>query len=536
VTTSTDAGDSYDALPYPSFPFAITHPDRLHVLAALAGLDPPGVERARVLELGCAAGGNLIPIAADLPGTRCVGVDASRRQIDEGRALVASLGLTNCELLQGDIAALGPELGEFDYVVCHGVYSWVPRPVQDAILGLCGRALSPGGVAYVSYNTYPGWRMRMMIRDMMRYHARQFDDPKVAVAQARRLLDYLAKNVSADRGAYTILLNQELGVLRKQSDAYLYHEHLEAQNEPLYFHQFVERAEAAGLAFLGEATLGETRSTLFPELADDVGRGSAAAVQAEQYRDFVLNRLFRTSLLCRRDRPTSAAPTPDAVTRFLIASRAEKRDAASPPVEGEPEAPPGTPPGPEYVTLAGKLVRVHLPLVEALFDALSARWPRAATFDELVGDVQARAGEEAGDPATLRARVAEQVLALFADDHLELRPRQLSVAAEVSARPRASRLARALAQAQAASGVVVTNQRHEPHELDRYERELVRAADGERDLGALADVLVDAVGAGRLEVTRDGEPVTDRATLREVFDKALPVKLRALLRRSLLVA
>lgn len=527
---TTSAGDSYDALPYPSYPFAITHPDRLHVLASLAGVDPPPVERARVLELGCAAGGNLLPIAVDLPGTRCVGIDASKRQVDEGRALVSSLGLTNCELLQGDIAALGPELGEFDYIVCHGVYSWVPRHVQDAILGLCGRALSPGGVAYVSYNTYPGWRMRSMIRDMMRYHARQFDDPQVAVGQARRLLDYLTKNVSADRGAYTVILNQELGILRKQSDAYLYHEHLEANNEPLYFHQFVERAEAAGLAFFGEATTGETRPTLFPNLGDDTARGSPAAVQADQYRDFVLNRLFRTTLLCRRDRRLGGSPVPEDVTRFLVATRVERREGA--PAEGEVELPPDTPPGPEYVTLAGKVVRVHAPIVVAALDLLSARWPRALTFDELAAEVQARAGEEAGDPATLRARLAEQALELFADDHLELRPRQLPVAAEVSARPRAHPLARR----QAEDGLIVTNARHEPHELDRYERELVRAADGQRDLGALADVLVEAVGAGRLEVTRDGEPITDAKTLHDVFEKAIPVKLRALLRRSLLVA
>lgn len=521
----TTAGDSYDALPYPSYPFALTHPARLHVLGALAGLTPAPLEGARVLELGCAAGGNLIPLAVDFPRARCLGVDASRRQIDEGRAAVAALGLDNCELVQGDIAELGPELGTFDYVVCHGVYSWVPPRVQEAILGLCARQLAPDGVAYVSYNTFPGWRMRSMIRDMMRYHARQFDEPATAVAQGRRLLDYLARNAADVRGAYAALLEHELTLLRKQSDAYLFHEHLEATNEPLYFHQFVERVEAAGLAYLGEASPGETRRTLFPELADDVGRGAPAAVQVEQYRDFVINRSFRTSLLVRRDRPLRAAPTPEDVTRFLVAARAERRA----PREDDPPPPPDTPPGPEVMTLAGKVVRVHVPLVVAALDALDAAWPRALAWDEL--EAAAAPGDEGGDPGTRRARLAEQVLELFADDHLELRPCQPAVAPRVGDRPRAHRLARHHAEA----GLVVTNARHEPHELDRLERELVRACDGARDHAALAAALVEAAAAGRLEVTKDGAPMTDPGELREVFERVLPGKLRGLWRRSLLV-
>ncbi|MCO5166335.1 MAG: class I SAM-dependent methyltransferase [Planctomycetes bacterium] len=525
----TTAGDSYDALPYPSYPFALTHPDRLHVLASLAGLSPAPVERARVLEVGCAAGGNLIPIAVDLPGARCVGVDASRRQVDEGRAVVAALGLENCELLHGDIAELGPGLGTFDYVVCHGVYSWVPRHVQDAILGLCGRQLAPDGVAYVSYNTFPGWRMRSMIRDMMRYHARQFDEPRTAVAQARRLLDYLAKNAADARGPYAALLEHELSLLRRQSDAYLFHEHLEATNEPLYLHQFVERAEAAGLAYLGEASLGETRRTLSPELADDVGRGSPAAVQVEQYRDFVINRSFRTSMLVRADRPLRAVAAPEDVTRFLVAARAERRA----PREDDPPAPPDTPPGPEFMTLAGKVVRVHLPLVVAALEALDAAWPRALAWDELEAATArgVEGGDEGGDPTTLRARLTEQVLELFADDHLELRPRQPAVAERVTERPRGHPLARLHAEA----GLVVTNARHEPHELDRLERELLRACDGARDHAALAAALVEAAQAERLEVTKDGAPMTDPAELGEVFERVLPGKLRGLWRRSLLV-
>src|SRR5690606_17783166 len=155
-----------------------------------------------------------------------------------------------------------------------------------------------------------------------------------------------------------------------------------------------------------EATLGETRMTLYPNLADDVGRGAPAAIQAEQYRDFVLNRSFRTSILCRADRPLRPAPAPRDVTGFRVAARIERRE----PKPDDPPPPEGTPPGPEFVTLGGQLVRVHDPLPIAIFEALDARWPRGMSFDELLAEVRARAGGGAGGPDTLPERLAEELL------------------------------------------------------------------------------------------------------------------------------
>lgn len=69
-------------------------------------------------------------------------------------------------------------LGRFDYILTHGVYSWVPPAVQEKILRLCASNLTEHGVAYVSYNVNPGWSMRGMLRDMMCYHASRFEDPR----------------------------------------------------------------------------------------------------------------------------------------------------------------------------------------------------------------------------------------------------------------------------------------------------------------------------------------------------------------------
>jgi tRNA G46 methylase TrmB len=88
----------YDQVPYPAGAYAQSHPERLATLARLFGMSPPAVGRCRVLELGCADGSNLIPMACALPESRFLGVDLSARQIRSGQRTAASVGLSNLEL------------------------------------------------------------------------------------------------------------------------------------------------------------------------------------------------------------------------------------------------------------------------------------------------------------------------------------------------------------------------------------------------------------------------------------------------------
>src|SRR3954468_15787595 len=153
----------YDDVPYSNYPYAQTHPDRLATVAILHGLEPPDPFHARVLELGCGAGGNLLAMAAATPGVRAVGIDLAREPVEAGRAAAAEIGLGNVELRQGDVRELTDgRAGEFDYVVAHGLYAWVPPPARDAVLGPVPRSLAPDGVAYVSYNAPPGGYFRRM--------------------------------------------------------------------------------------------------------------------------------------------------------------------------------------------------------------------------------------------------------------------------------------------------------------------------------------------------------------------------------------
>ena len=177
--------NSYDEIPYPAGAHPQTHPDHLAMIGTLFGMEPPSVKSCRVLELGCADGGNLIPMAENLPHAEFVGIDLSQRQVADGCALVEHLGLTNICVSNCSITDVDESFGQFDYILAHGVFSWVPHEVQECIFELCQQLLTPQGIAYISYNTYPGWRMRGMLRDMMLYHTRRFSDPHQQVQQAR---------------------------------------------------------------------------------------------------------------------------------------------------------------------------------------------------------------------------------------------------------------------------------------------------------------------------------------------------------------
>jgi SAM-dependent methyltransferase len=117
---SATAGSSYEEIPWQGFALYLTHPNHLTALARLFAMTPPEIATCRVLELGCAQGDNLIPMAASLPGARFVGIDLSPRHIAEGRAAIAELGLENIELRVQDILDVSPGLGSFDFIVAHG--------------------------------------------------------------------------------------------------------------------------------------------------------------------------------------------------------------------------------------------------------------------------------------------------------------------------------------------------------------------------------------------------------------------------------
>jgi SAM-dependent methyltransferase len=451
-------------VPYPGHPFAQTHPDRLAALGTLFRSEPPPLDKCRVLELGCGDAGNLVPMALALPGGRFVGIDAAEGAIARGRSLVEALGLTNVTLEVGEIEKLELPSEAFDYVIAHGVYSWVGASVRDRLLELCGSALSERGIAYVSYNVLPGGRLSGALRDMLVFHTAGLDDPAERIEQARALLRLLMGGWS-DEHEFGAIMRRQSERLLERSDETLFHDELAAVNEPVYFHEFASHAARFGLQYLAEADFFEMQTGVLPEPVSDELLRVEDVIRREQYLDFIKGRMFRQTLLCRAELELDRSPQPLIVEDLAASS---------------PTQPSGPPDRKGRLTFEGptgsKLTTDH-PLVSRALEHVGRSWPGAVWVRDLIPEDATEAD---------RMAVCGAVLRCYAANLLQLHAMPPPLTTSVSERPEASPLARH----QARSGQLVTNLRHASVRLeDDLGRRLVVLLDGRRDRAQLLDEL-----------------------------------------------
>jgi SAM-dependent methyltransferase len=353
---------SYDEAPYASHPFPQSAPEHLEGIATLFGLTPTPPANARVLELGCASGGNIIPFALRHPGAQVVGIDLSPVQIAQGQQRAAQLGIGKLDLRPMNIEDVDASLGHFDYIIAHGVYSWVPDAVRPAILRVCREHLAPGGIAYVSYNTYPGWKAREIVRDAMLFRAGARATPEEKLAYGRGMMDFLAQ-MSPEGSVLRRALDEVLPAIQAAGPSYLLHEFLEACNQPVYFRDFVAAARGHGLDYFADAEpqimfVSNHGAQVAEPLLKEAGTDQ---VLMEQYLDFLTNRSFRQSLLIH-------AGEKQAVQYRLDAQRMEKLHYAW--IE-DPQTP------------AGSRRAAASPAAAAVHAALDAAYPATLSFAEL---------------------------------------------------------------------------------------------------------------------------------------------------------
>jgi methyltransferase-like protein len=525
---SAPSATSYDEVPYDSHPFSQSHPDRLATVAALLGLRAPPVSRCRVLELGCAAGGNLIPHAEAFPASDFVGLDLSARQIADGQRVIDGVGLTNVRLLHADLCDVGPDLGLFDYILCHGVWSWVPPAAQDRILAACHDLLSPDGIAYVSYNTLPGWHLRGALREMMLFHTRQGPTAPERIAQARAFLDFLVKSSSEDSGPFAQFVRSEQEMLRAHSDTYLLHEHLEEHNAPVYFHEFMGRAGAHGLRYLGEADLRVMLPANVPNAVETLER-MTDVVRREQYMDFLRNRMFRQTLLIHEGREPDYRIGPERLSGLHVASPVKPPEKAVDLNSSEPV---------RFTAADDLSVTTESPLTKAALLTLSESWPQAVALERLLPLARARMGREPllsrADAERDRERLAGALLEMHSKGStglVELWVTPPRVVRQAGACP----VARPLARWQARSASAVTSLRHERVGLSDVARRLIQHLDGRNDRADLERLLADAAAVGEVRLEKDGAVVTDPEEMTPLLGQAIEKQLQTLAGASLLI-
>lgn len=479
---------SYDRVPYRSLPWQYAHPVRLATLAKLHEMSPADPGACRLLEIGCADGGNLIPLCSAYPGSEFVGVDISGAQVRAARARIEDAGIGNADVREMSLADIDDDFGEFDYIIAHGVLSWISEDMRSRLLAVCRERLAPQGIAFVSYNTSPGWHLRQMVREILLDRTRGIDGMENRVAEAERFLGLLAGEwVGRDdifAGAIRAVRDQFAD--RSEERHYIAHEYLSADNHVFLFREFAELAERCGLAYLADANHSTTDvDSVPPEMAEEA-RSARGRIEVEQTLDHLRGRMFRQSLLRRDDCAAGEDPDLGWVGEMHITSSLA-------PISGRGD--PNSAESVEYRDNRGGTVRVSHPLTKAALEFLERVHPVAVTWSQLVPvaiDRLGAADAEGGDPRILAAVLGS----LWRNELVEYQAFPYPFAREVPACPRVS----AFARLEALTGGNVTNARHERVALDeKTTRRVLSLLDGRRDRGALLSKLGSEFDSQRLQ-------------------------------------
>jgi methyltransferase-like protein len=517
---------SYDELPYTCSAMPYAQPDRLATLATLFGMTPPAVATCRVLELGCCDGSNIIATAHQLPQATCWGIDLSAQQIAKGQALIKALGLANITLKQLNILEVEKDLGQFDYIIAHGIYSWVPAPVQAKIFQICQQHLAPQGVAYISYNIKPGWNIRDNLRDMMRYYSTSSttDNDSKRVEQLKNLLKLIATTTTAEKSTYNQIISEELTHFTQLPESFIFKEFLEEEHYPEYFYQFSAKARAYGLEYLADA--------FFPTMLVSNFSSTVAAelqvfqnnlIHQEQMMDFLRNRRFRHTLLCHQGTPLNRNLSSTILKHFYIASSLQPVTDTAKSLQ-------------QFANKQGS-VSTEQPIIQLALHYLSQRWPKAVAFTELITQIKSNQGysSDAQEPVIM---LAEALFNCYAKGLIEWYTYPPPLVITITTYPQASSLARW----QVRQSQKVTNQRCEVVTIENgIGLRLLPYLDGSHDKSALLKQLNDWVEQGLLTIhikhQETGEAISLSAENQPaILEKLLADTLQLIARSALLVA
>ena len=525
--TGNKTPSSYDSVPYASFPYPYSSHERMHTIGKLFGMAPVDFKKARVLELGCASGGNILQLASQFPGCEFTGIDSSQVQIDMAMTHVRNLGLKNMNFICQSILDITDKLGKFDYIIIHGILSWVPPAVQDKIFAVCNTNLSQNGIAYISYNTYPGWNFIKSLRDMMLYHTANFAEPARKITEAANLLEFIRKAnpAGSEHNPYLQVITSELKMLEKVNPSYLYHDHLEEHNEPCYFHRFMQKAHANSLQYLGEVSLSSMfLGNLAQEAATTLGQIANDIVRVEQYMDFIRNRRFRCTLLVHDNVAINRNLNPRILRDFCLTTSL-RTDAGQDDADLSSAQPVAFkfPTGDTTFTSGAREIIAALML-------LIKQGNKPIATSELLHHVREKLGDKINSNS--EDMILSAFLRLVFADVISVYSDAGNFTNKVSGTPMAS----AYARYQATHNNWVTSQKSEKTDIDIFTRILLQYLDGTNDIENIRKKMFMHFEKNELQINENGRQIFDREEISRRLEPLIDNYLLNLAARAILVS
>ena len=256
----------YDADSYPAMSHPCADPEVNRAVARSLGLDVVEILGAKILEIGCGTGHHVLSLANRWPELEFVGVDISQKCIKRAKNLAAQAGIKNVSFHAVSILDFKPE-EKFDFIIAHGVFSWVPDEVKVGLMDFIPKHLTANGIAVVSFNVAAGWKDRMKVVQKARVIQAAGDvDEMTALAVYRDVAEEWELAIIDDMLAKgpRVLAYDDFGPVM----------------DPWSLGAVVKLAELSCLKWLGDSVTGE--------------RGN-------DKDDEVSKRTFRSELFCHRD-------------------------------------------------------------------------------------------------------------------------------------------------------------------------------------------------------------------------------------------
>jgi trans-aconitate methyltransferase len=491
-------------------PVPDAHPDRLRALGLLRGLAPRSSDHCRLLELGCGEGIQLLALGLALPESSFVGIDLDAQAIARGKELADELGVKNVTLQARDVRDLAASEGPFDYVIGHGLYSWVGDDVRTTLLDACRSLLAEQGLGFLSFNTLPGGYHRQMARELLQLNVGDVAAPLERIARARAVATDFTRALSDKDPPQSALRNELLHVLRA-SDSLIALEYLGPESTAFSLRDFDARLSRHGLRYLADAATFDLSPAAPRWLAERLGPG-AAPIDEQQHLDYLTLRRFRQAVFCRAD----ASPTGVAFERagelavFASVAPVTKPSAGAM----------------KFRTLAGLELEVTNETLKLALSELGGRWPCGVRLAELARLVSMRTSTEVAPPELARLLFVNGLgRSVFASAESPRCTRE----------PGAKPLATPLARLQARLGEPVTNQHHVHVDVEpAFNRHLLSLLDGTLDRAGLSSRMGDAIEQGTVAIA--GVDPSARAQLRQQIAREMDACLAKLARFGLIVA